>query len=199
MTNSKNKTEGCIHLFRGSHAWEEIVCNHQRYIFNLAYSLCYSLTEADDLTQDTFLKAFEHLSAFRGDASLRTWLSQITINTYLSQERKKQKHESLILGIIPVPDIGTDPERIVIHRELQWCIHHILQHHVPENYKVILILRDINQFSYAEISQILGISLSSVKSRLLRARRAYRNHLLKSGCAGVVREYTCYCEGVREI
>ncbi|MEW5899109.1 MAG: RNA polymerase sigma factor, partial [Bacillota bacterium] len=153
--------------------------------------------EADDLTQETFLKAFENLAGFRQEASLRTWLSRITLNTYLAKRRKRLKHESVDIRTMPVPDWSGNPERIVIRRELQWCIHHILRHHLPRDYSVVLVLRDLNGFSYEEIAGMLGISVSSVKSRLHRARRAYRAHLFKSGCAGLVKDYTCYCEGCK--
>lgn len=180
-------------------AWEEMVRAHQRHVYNLACHLCNDPHEADDLTQETFLKAFEHLAGFRQEASLRTWLSRITLNTYLAKRRKQLKHESIDLGIMPTPDWSANPERVVIRRELQWCIHHILRHHLPRNYSVVLVLRDLNRFSYEEIAGLLGISVSAVKSRLHRARQAYRAHLFKSGCAGLVKDFTCYCEGVQEL
>ncbi len=181
------------------YSWEEIVRTHQRYIYNLAYRLCNDPHEADDITQETFLKAFEHLAGFRQEASLRTWLSRITVNTYLAKKQKRLKHRSIALEILPVPDWSGNPERIVIRRELRWCIHHILQHHLPRNYRVVLVLRDLNRLSYEEIATVLGVSVSAVKSRLHRARLAYRDHLLKSGCAGLVKDYSCYCEGVQEL
>lgn len=180
-------------------SWEEIVRGHQRYIYNLAYHLLNDRDEADDLTQETFLKAFEHLAGFRGEASLRTWLTRIALNNYLAKKRKYAKHESITLETVTVPDWSGNPERLVIRRELQWCIRHILQHHLPQDQKIILILRDVNRFSYEEVSRVLGISVSAVKSRLHRARKAFKNHLVKSGCAGLVKDYTCCCEGVLEL
>lgn len=183
----------------GFNTWEEVVRIHQRYIFNLAYHLCNDPYDADDLTQETFLKAFENFSSFRKEASLRTWLSKITLNNYLSKKKKKVKHETIVLEIIPAPDWSNNPERVVIRRELLWCIQHILQHHLSNDYRVVLILRDINQLSYEEVAEVLGVPVTTVKSRLHRARKAYRDHLYKTGCAGMVRDYTCYCEGVREV
>lgn len=100
--------------------FESIIANHQQYIFNLAFRLCSNSEDADDLTQDTFLKAIENYDQFRGEANIRTWLSRITINKFLDSKRKERPHESINLGIIPCP-VG-DPERIIVRKELQWCI-----------------------------------------------------------------------------
>ena len=182
-----------------SDSLEEIVHNHHHYLYNLAFRLCNDRAETDDLTQETFLKAFENLRGFRGESSLRTWLCRITLNNYLGKRRKRLKHESVNLGTVSIPDWSGNPERIAIKRELQWCIHHSLRHHLSRNYQVVLVLRDLNGFSYAEIAAMLDISHSAVKSRVHRARQAYRDHLLKSGCAGLAKDYSCYCEGVKEL
>ncbi len=179
---------------------ENIVETHKDYVYNLAYYLCRDSYEADDLTQETFLKAFEHLDDFRGESSLRTWLSRITINAYNSKQRKQARHQSICLEVIsPLADTYYDPERLIIRKELQWCIHHVLQHHVSKEQKTILVLRDLNEMSYEEIAEVLDISVSAVKSRLHRARMAFRNHLVISGCAKLMKDYTCYCEGVMEL
>ncbi|MFZ5631829.1 MAG: RNA polymerase sigma factor [Bacillota bacterium] len=72
--------------------------------------------------------------------------------------------------------------------EIQWCIHHILQHHMSRDHRVILALRDLNGLSYEEVAGVLGISMSAVKSHLHRARQAFRDHLLQSGCADLLRD-----------
>lgn len=194
MAAEEIETTGRTYLSTGS--WPEIVREHQRCIYNLAYNLCHNRDEADDLTQEVFLKAFENLEGFRGEARLRIWLHRITINTYLAKRRNELKHESINLRYVPVPDWNENPERVAIKRELQWCIHHTLRFHLSRSHQVILVLRDLKGFSYEEIASMLGISLSAVKSRLHRARLSYRNHLISSGCAGLVKDYSCYCEGV---
>ena len=173
---------------------EEIISKHQRYIFNLAFRLCSNTEDADDLTQETFLKAIENYDKFRGEANVRTWLSRITINKFLDSKRRERPHESINLGIIPSSD--DDPERIIVRKELQWCIQHVLLHHLSEEHKVVVVLRDIYGYSYREIAEILQISEGAVKSRLHRGRMYFYNHLVKSGCVSFVKDYTCYCEGV---
>lgn len=178
--------------------WEDIVQSHHDYIYNLAYYLCHERNEADDITQETFLKVFENLKYFRNESSIRTWLSRIAINTYKSTKRKKYKHQSICLEKIHPLTSLFNPERIIIRKDLQWCIHHVLQHHVSEEHKIILTLRHMNEMSYDEIAEVLDISVSAVKSRLHRARMAFKDHLVKSGCAKMMEDYTCYCEGVME-
>lgn len=172
---------------------EEIIYKHQRYIFNLAFRLCSNSEDADDLTQETFLKAIENYDKFRGEANVRTWLSRITINKFLDSKRRERPHESINLGIISSSD--DDPERIIVRKELQWCIQHVLLHHLSEEHKVVVVLRDIYGYSYRKIAEILQISEGAVKSRLHRGRMYFYNHLVKSGCVSFVKDYTCYCEG----
>ena len=179
--------------------WDSIVELHHNYVFNLAFYLSRDRYEAEDLTQETFLRAFEHLKDFRQESSIRTWLCRIAINTHKATKRRKFKHQSICIEIMPSLDQSIDPEKIIIRRELQWCIHHVLQQHVGYDYKVALILRDLNQMSYEEIAAVLEISLAAVKSRIHRARKAFRDHLIKSGCVKFMKDYSCYCEGVLEI
>ena len=179
-----------------AHVWEDIVEQNRDYVYNLAYYLSRDSFAADDLTQETFLKAFENLDSFREESSIRTWLCSIAVNAYKMSHRRNYNHKSMCLEVMTPPEKSIDPERIIIRKELQWCVHHVLQHHVSRDYKVILVLRDLNDMSYEEIAEVLDISVPAVKSRLHRARMAFRKHLEKSGCAKLMKDYTCYCEGV---
>lgn len=177
----------------GRGSLERIVEEHQHYIYNLVYSLCSDTDDADDIVQETFLKAMTGLKEYRGEAEISTWLSRIAINTFIDTKRKEKPHISMDLGLVACPSGG--PERAIIRKEMQWCVRHVLLHHVAEEHKVVLVLRDMHGYSYQEIADILKISLPAVKSRLHRGRAAFYNHLVKSGCVSFVRDYTCYCEG----
>lgn len=172
---------------------ENIVSEHRHYIFNLVYNLCSDMDDADDIVQETFLKAMSALKDYRGESGIRTWLSRIAINTFIDAKRKEKPHVSLDLGLLPCPSGG--PERTIILKEMQWCVRHVLLHHVSEEHKVVMVLRDMHGYSYQEIADVLNISLPAVKSRLHRGRAAFYNHLVRSGCVAFVRDYTCYCEG----
>ena len=107
--------------------------------------------------------------------------------------------EPQILDQIQLPNQEGNPERILIKREMQWCVAHVLQYHLRRHHREVLVLRDLQGFSYAEISEILGISLSSVKTRLHRARMAFRDHFIRYGCKAMVEEYICFCDEVEAI
>lgn len=174
---------------------------YRPYLLNLLYQLSSDRELAADLTQEVLLRAWKSFGTFRGDAPLKTWLARIALNVYRTEWRRQQRrpHVSQVLETIQVPDSSRDPARIVCRREFQWCILHVLQHHLTDAQRVVLVLRDLQGLSYNEIAGILGVSLSAVKSRLHRARVAFRDHLRSGGCEALVRDYMCTCDGVKEI
>ncbi len=180
-------------------ALDEILLKEQKYIFNLMFQLTGDRAHADDLAQEAIIKAFRKLDDFRFEASFHTWVSKIAINLFLEKIRRKPPHLSICLEKIKVPSAEGNPEQIVIKREIQWCIAHILQQHVPRKYRIVLILRDLQNFNYKEISEILGWSISKTKTRLHRARQIFRNQLINGKCKAFSRDYRCICEGISEI
>lgn len=180
-------------------AFAALFRKHQGYIYNLLLQLTGDPAEADDLAQETFIRVHEKLATFRAESSLRTWVSRIAVNIFRAAKRSRKHHGTLVLDEICIPTTDDNPERIVIKREMQWCVMHVLQHHMPRHFREVLVLRDLQGFSYAEISKILGISLSSVKTRLHRARTAFRDDFVRNGCVGLVQEYMCVCDEVENI
>ncbi|MDP2857436.1 MAG: sigma-70 family RNA polymerase sigma factor [Bacillota bacterium] len=179
--------------------WDKIVSEHQRHISRLAWHLSGDLHEAQDLAQETFARAFEHRARFRGEASIKTWLSRITVNTYLLRLRKVKRLREVALDTLSVADSSRDPEQIVIRREFYECVYWILQNICRPSERVVLVLRDLDGMRYDDMSKVLGVSVPAIKSRLHRARQAFRQHLCGAGCAGLLPDHTCICEGVREI
>ena len=143
--------------------------------------------------------AYRKIHTFRYKARFRTWLSKIALNLFRQKHRQKRKHDSLILKEIMIPAEDGNPERTVIKRELQWCIIHNLQYHVPEKFRVVLVLRDLQNFSYEEISETLGWSISKTKTMLHRARQLFRSNLIQSKCKALTDNYCCTCEGVQDL
>lgn len=160
------------------------------------YQLTGDLANADDLTQEAIIKAIQNLHQFRFEANFHTWLSKIAINIFLEKIRRKPPHVSICLEKIKVPSAEGSPERMVIKREIQWCIIHSLQQHVPKKYRMVLVLRDLQNFSYKEISEILGWSLSKTRTKLYRARQIFRNHFINGKCKAFAKDYCCICEGI---
>ena len=191
--------EGAVQVNYSPVSWDQVVSDHQRHIHSLAWHLSGDLHEAQDLAQETFARAFEHRASFRGEASLKTWLSRIAVNTYLLKMRKVKRLKEVTLDTAPVADSSKDPEQIVIRREFYECIYWILQNRCRPSERVVIVLRDLDGMRYDDMSRVLGVSVPAIKSRLHRARQAFRRHLWGSGCAGLRPDYTCVCEGVREI
>ena len=182
-------------------ALEEALDEHRQYIFKLLWHLTSDRELAADLTQETLLRAWRGYSTFRGDASLKTWLTRIALNVHSSDRLRQGRHPHVtpVLETLRVPDSSSDPARVIFKREFRWCISHVLQHHVSEAQRVALVLRDLQGLSYQEMAKALGTSVGAVKSRLHRARLAVRDHLKRSGCEALVRDYACTCDGVKEL
>lgn len=157
------------------------------------YSLCFRMTgrpdDAADLAQDAFLKAYRAIHAFKGQSSFSTWLFRIVTNTCLDERRRLGRRPSVFSLDRPLetndgelaltlPDNSPDPLAVVVQSELQAEIQKLLNM-LPADQKMVLILRDLEGYSYEEIAAALNITLGTVKSRLNRARIRLRELYLK--------------------
>jgi RNA polymerase sigma-70 factor (ECF subfamily) len=174
-----------------------LFAQEQKHIFNLMIQLTGDPATADDLTQEAFLLAYQDLHKFRLQSSFRTWLSKIAINLFRRECRRRPKHVSVCLDEIIIPSEKDIPERTVIKRELQWCILHSLQQHVPKKFRTVIVLRDLQNLSYREISEILSWSMGKVKTCIHRGRKILRAHFINGKCkAFAEKDYLCICEGI---
>ncbi|MCQ2560299.1 MAG: sigma-70 family RNA polymerase sigma factor [Clostridia bacterium] len=159
---------------------------------NKIYGLCFKLTgnhsDAEDLAQEAFIKAYQKLHTFRQEADFGTWMHRITINLYLNKKKKDSRME---LSYIDAPlkteegqlereiaDPESDPLREITRKETSSLVHTALNHLKPEH-KLVLVLREIEGYSYEEIAQLTESSLGTVKSRMNRARTALKQYLSK--------------------
>lgn len=166
-------------------AFTEIMRKYQNLVFGMAYNLLSDYQDAEDATQDTFIKAYKSIASFKGDSAFTTWLYVICRNSCNDILRKRQKH-SAVSSIdadesddSPIKEIKSDaptPEEQVELSETQALVREAINSLKPE-YKEVLILSDIQQLSYDEVSAILKIPNGTVKSRLNRARNALRKKL----------------------
>ncbi|UCC40634.1 MAG: sigma-70 family RNA polymerase sigma factor, partial [Candidatus Aminicenantes bacterium] len=147
-------------------AISELLAKEQNFILNFMYQLTGNRAEAEDLTQEALIMAYRKIHTFLYKARFRTWLSKIALNLFRQKHRQERQHESHFLEKIIIPEEDGNPERTVIKSELQWCILHSLQQHLPPKYRMVLVLRDLQNFSYKEISETLGWSVSKTKTRL---------------------------------
>lgn len=137
--------------------------------------------DAPDLTQAVFLKVSQSLGSFRGESAVATWIYRIATNTFhdhlLSAQAKQRRAEVLVDDTGSVDDLA-DPafsgtEREYIRSEMKACIRGVVDQ-LPENYRTVLLLSEFEEFTNPEISEILGLSIDTVKIRLHRGRTALR-------------------------
>ena len=165
----------------------QLVRPHERGVFVAALSLVKNEADAEEVAQEAILKAYKGLSRFRGEAKFSTWLIQIAINEAKMKLRKDRRHlyESLEEGsrgddgeYMPkdYADWREIPSEALEQKELRVALINALNS-LPEKYRSVLVLRDVQQLSIAETSQALGISEANVKTRLSRARLQMRDAL----------------------
>ena len=170
-----------------SEAFYDLVRPHERAIYITAYSILQDPSEAEDVAQETVLKAFRNLHQFRGDARFGTWLVTIAINESRMRLRSRQRArlESLDASIgddpdyvpIQIRDWREIPSQALERQELRAALARALAA-LDEKYREVLVLRDVQLLSVAETAAVLGITPGNVKVRLLRARLQMRDRLV---------------------
>ncbi len=170
-------------------AFNLLVRERSGEIFGLLYRLTENAEEARDLTQETFLRAFQNIKSFRGEADLRTWIYRIAINQARNRwrwwrRRRQDRTVSLestdsfgnpLIANLRA-DVSSNPEQATLARERETALRAALRS-LGRAYRETVILRDIEGFSYEEIAATLDISLGTVKSRLARGRQELRRKL----------------------
>jgi RNA polymerase sigma-70 factor (ECF subfamily) len=167
---------------------EQVFRDYAGRVFHLARRMLGSDQDAEDVTQDVLLQVVRKLDSFRGESSFTTWLHRVTVNAALAHRRKKALREEhhvrdplenfLDNGAhgAPVSEWSVNPEEQAIDEETQRLIEEAIAR-LPESYRDIFVLADVEQLPNAEIASILGLSVSAVKNRLHRARLLMRNAL----------------------
>ncbi len=168
-------------------AFEELVNRYERKIFRLAQNITQNREDAEDVMQDAFLKSFKHLDKFQGDSRFYTWLVRIAVNEALMKLRKRRPNQVSLdepvesgEDLLPreVEDWGPTPEQRFAQTELQRILSDVIGQLDP-GFRIVFVLRDIEELSTEETAQLLGLSVPAVKSRLLRARLKLRQKLDK--------------------
>jgi len=162
-------------------AFGVLVKKYKTKVFNLAYSLTHDRDAADDLAQESFIKAYFALPRFKLKSGFGTWLYRIAINTVKDYLRKKGRikkvtFEKEIEHLIIQEDEMEKKEKKQQEEQNRRLVHEAIQS-LPEKHQLILSLRDIQGFSYGEIADILNVSPGTVDSRLHRARKTLRKKI----------------------
>ncbi|HEU4369095.1 MAG TPA: sigma-70 family RNA polymerase sigma factor [Methylomirabilota bacterium] len=152
-------------------AFEELVTAYQHRLFGVALRMLGSRAEAEDVAQETFLRAHRALGEFRGEARLGTWLyaiaSRLCLNRLASAERRHVRSDEDAL--LRLPAAGGDAATALERSELAQALHQAIGA-LPEERRIVVVLRDLEGLAYEEIAEVLGVELNTVRSRLHRAR-----------------------------
>jgi RNA polymerase sigma-70 factor, ECF subfamily len=164
-------------------ACAQLVAEHERMVYQLALNLLGDRGEAQDLSQEVFLRVFRTIHRFRAQSALRTWIFRIVINQARNRQRwwrRRNRGQQVSLddhiqahGDVPAPRDGTEPDRALARKELAdriWTAMDAL----PFEQHTAIVLREVDGLSYDEIAFSLGVTLGTVKARLTRARQALR-------------------------
>jgi RNA polymerase sigma-70 factor (ECF subfamily) len=169
-------------------AFSDLVRRHERKIYRLAKNITQHDEDAEDVLQETFLKAYEHLPDFQGNSKFYTWLVRIAVNEALMKLRKRKTDrtvpldepvdtgEETVVREIAVWD--DDPEQQFGQEQLSQILNDAVQSLKPA-FRTVFVLRDIEELSTEETAQAMNISIPAVKSRLLRARLQLREKLTR--------------------
>ncbi|PYE12585.1 RNA polymerase sigma-29 (SigE) subunit [Williamsia limnetica] len=162
-------------------AWDDLVREHADRVYRLAYRLSGNQHDAEDLTQETFIRVFRSLSSYKA-GTFEGWLHRITTNLFLDMVRRRNKirMEALPEDYERVPGNEPDPEQIFHDANLDPDLQSALDSLAPE-FRAAVVLCDIEGLSYEEIATTLGVKLGTVRSRIHRGRQAIRDHLASSG------------------
>ncbi|UMZ72559.1 RNA polymerase sigma factor [Natranaerofaba carboxydovora] len=160
-------------------AYEKLIKKYENKVYSLCYRYSGNYDDANDLAQEAFIKVFNSIDKFKGKSAFSTWLYRVTANVCLDEMRKKKKTPISIDKpqeteegevYFNLPDQKYNPEIIAEKNDLKQLVHKGISK-LPKEQRIIIILREMEELSYEEISEVLEISIGTVKSRLNRARK----------------------------
>lgn len=173
---------------RDETALRAIMQANNRRLYRLARGILRSDSEAEDVVQETYVRAFTHLDGFRGESGLSTWLSRIAINEALGRARSRKPHvelsavpeAALEAEIIrfPLSSATSDPEKSMAQREIQRVVEHAVDE-LPDVFRMVFIARVMEGMNVEETADLLGVKPETVKTRLHRARTMLRENVEK--------------------
>ena len=184
-TNIKDKTDVKVELTELSDyelaqkaadgdvaAFEQIYWQHHRRVFSVCLRMTKNVTEAEDVTQQVFLLLFRKIGSFRGDSAFSTWLHRMTVNTTLMHFRKNKtiKESTTEDGELPERNYSGNKKHSKTHFVDSIALTRAIGE-LPEGYRKVFILHDIQGYEHKEIAQMLGCAAGTSKSQLFKARR----------------------------
>lgn len=169
-------------------AFGTLIRRHDKQLYRIARSVLTDDEEAEDVVQETYIRAFAGLLDFRGAASLRTWLTRIVLNEAIRRRRRRRPmlgldalHAAQERGRRPVDSASltardSDPERAVAQAQIRKLLEQAIDD-LPAAFRVVFVMRDVEEISTADTARLLGLQQATVKTRLHRARRLLQESL----------------------
>jgi RNA polymerase sigma-70 factor (ECF subfamily) len=167
-------------------AYDALVRKYERQVFRIAQHITENREDAEDVMQDAFLKAYQKINQFQGNSKFSTWLVRIAVNESLMRLRKRRTGKTVSIdedivteeGSVPrdLADWARNPEQDYNQAELAEILRKTIQG-LPEGFRIVFVLRDVEGLSTEETAETLGLSVPAVKSRLLRGRLQLRERL----------------------
>ena len=176
-------------------AFEPLVLSYEKNVYNLALRMVKNPEDASDMAQEAFIRAYNSLASFRGESKFSVWLYRIVSNVCLDFLRSRSRHPTVSLSVendegeeteLDIPDESQSPEALLERRLTRDSVRRGLDA-LSEEYRQILLLREIQGLSYDEIAETLSMELGTVKSRIFRARKKLCDFLLRDGNIPAVR------------
>lgn len=170
---------------RDEAAFEELIRQYEKKVYTLCFRMCGNSEDAEEAAQDAFLALWRGIDRFRQESSLSTWIYRLATNACIDTLRRRKKQSgSVSLDdeelFVDAVDTSPQPQETVEYREAQKLLQEGLSA-LPEEYRKVLILREIEGLSYTEIAESASIELGTVKSRISRGRSLLRNFLSGNG------------------
>jgi RNA polymerase sigma-70 factor (ECF subfamily) len=158
--------------------FEELMRRYKKPVLNFVYRLLGNASEADDVAQETFVRAYQHLASYRPKEKLSTWLFAIARNAAIDRLRYRQRHPTESLSGIVAASPARGPAAEAANRELGAQIAAAVEA-LPEDQRTAIVLAEYNGLSQTEIAAIMDCSAKSVESRLYRAKATLRERLMR--------------------
>lgn len=162
-------------------AFAQLVQQHQRRVFNLVFRMLQEYEETNEVTQEAFLAAWQSLPSFRGDARFSTWLYRIAYNCALKQLEQRKRDRTLQAAVEAEQIVSQAHQVDTIDAELEAHTRSEMLHeqlsHLPAKYRIVLVLRHLQEMTYEEMAEILTMPIGTIKTHLFRARNLLKERL----------------------